>query len=300
MRANVASLCLSLFLGATGCLAQEATPSPAIDSTQAVAHGLRPDATAIYCSGFITDHKVPDSLQIVSGEQSDYKVIFGRGDYVHIGMGAGQGIRVGDRFSVFRPTEDPLKGNWFKWQSRLLKAMGTQYIDIGTIQVVSVSPNVSVAQVTFSCNPMWRGDLARPYVERPVAAYKPASEFNHFAPVSGKPVGMVVAYNGSVEMGGMNSTAYINLGTAQGVKLGDYVRVFRYQGSTADAVPPIERDSQYKVYGFGSAPKRYTWKDLPREVLGEGIVINTSTNASTIFVTYASSEMYSGDYVEME
>lgn len=299
MRANIASLCLSLFLGATACLAQEATPSAAIDSTQIAPHGKGPDAAAVYCSGFVTDHKVPETLQIVSTEQSSYKILFSRGDYVHIGMGAGQGIRVGDRFSVVRASEDPDRGTWFKWQNRLLKAMGTHYADLGTVQVVSVLPNVSVAQVTFSCGPMWRGDLLRPYAERPAAPYKPVSDFNHFAPVSGKPVAMIVAQNGFSQIAGTNSAVYVNLGTAQGVKIGDYVRMFRYQGSTAETAP-LSKDYQYKVFGFGSAPKRYTWKDLPREVLGEGIVINTSTNASTVFVTYASAEMYSGDYVELE
>lgn len=309
MRANVAGLCLSLFLGSTVCLAQEpAAPVPdpgtapaatALDSTQNVAGATGPDTTAVYCSGFITDHKVPDSLQIVSAEQSDYKIIFSRGDYVHIGLGSSQGIRVGDRFSVVRPDADPLHGNWFKWQNKLLKAMGTQYTDMGTVQVVSVLPNASIAQVTFSCNPMMRGDLLRPFAQRPVGPYKPASQFDHFAPISGKPVGMVVAQSGFSEIAGMNSTVFVNLGSGQGVKVGDYVRVFRYQGSTAGAAP-VSKDYQYKIYGFGSAPRRYTWKDLPREVLGEGIVLNTSTNASTVFVTFSSSEIYSGDYIELE
>jgi len=35
-------------------------------------------------------------------------------------------------------------------------------------------------------------------------------------------------------------------------------------------------------------------------VLGEGIVINVSGNSSTMFVTYSSSQIYAGDYVEIE
>ena len=57
---------------------------------------------------------------------------------------------------------------------------------------------------------------------------------------------------------------------------------------------------QYTMYGFGSAPKRYEWNDLPREVLGEGIVINVSRNSSTILITYSSIALYAGDYVEIE
>ena len=54
------------------------------------------------------------------------------------------------------------------------------------------------------------------------------------------------------------------------------------------------------MYGFGSAPARYEWNDLPREVLGEGIVINVSRNSSTMIITFSSGETYSGDYVEIE
>jgi TolB-like protein len=54
------------------------------------------------------------------------------------------------------------------------------------------------------------------------------------------------------------------------------------------------------MYGFGSAPARYGWNDLPREVLGEGIVINVSRNSSTMVITFNSIEVYAGDYVEIE
>jgi hypothetical protein len=299
MRANVAGLCFSVILGTALCSAQEPAPNPNINSTQNVPAATQPDTTAVYCSGFVTDRKVPDEAAVISGEQSNYKVWFARGDYVHINRGASQGIRLGDRFSVMRPVSDPLERTWFEWQTKLLKAMGTQYSDIGVVQVVNVLPNVSTAQVVFSCNPMERGDIIRPFADRPVGPYKPASQFDHFAPVSGKAVAMVVAGSGHTQIAGTDSTVYVNLGTGQGVKIGDYIRIFRYQGSTSE-IAPTTADYQYKVYGFGSAPQRYTWKDLPREVLGEGIVLNASTNSSTVFITYTTSEVYAGDYVELE
>jgi hypothetical protein len=63
---------------------------------------------------------------------------------------------------------------------------------------------------------------------------------------------------------------------------------------------PQTKDYQYTMYGFGSAPQRYSWNDLPREVLGEGIVINVSPNSSTVMITYSTIEVYAGDYVEIE
>jgi len=85
----------------------------------------------------------------------------------------------------------------------------------------------------------------------------------------------------------------------QGVKLGDYFRIFRYQGTRAETAP-TEKDYQYKLFGYGSAPQRYEWNDLPREVLGEGIVLSATKNSSSVLITFARKEVYAGDYIEIE
>jgi hypothetical protein len=54
------------------------------------------------------------------------------------------------------------------------------------------------------------------------------------------------------------------------------------------------------MYGFGSTPVAYKWNDLPREVLGEGIVLNASPNSSTVLITYSRIEIFAGDYAEIE
>src|SRR5260370_23304159 len=166
--------------------------------------------------------------------------------------------------------------------------MGTSYMDLGQIRVVNVLPNVSVGQVSFSCGFMQRGDILEPYQDRPAPPFKDPAPFDHFAPISGKQVGMVVAGKDYGQTYGKLSAIYVNLGTNQGVKLGDYFRIFRYQGSTAETVPQT-KDYQFMMYGFGSAPQRYSWNDLPREILGEGIVCKLSRNSSTVMITFSSS-----------
>ncbi len=110
---------------------------------------------------------------------------------------------------------------------------------------------------------------------------------------------MVVAGKDFSQVFGKLSPVYVNLGSSQGVKVGDYFRIFRYQGSMAETVPQ-NKGYQYSMYGFGSAPTRYEWNDLPREVLGEGIVLNVSRNSSTMVITFNSIEVYAGDYIEIE
>ena len=315
MRANFAALSIVVLLGAATCSAQSTAPgSPASAPV---------DYSIVNCSNFVSDQKVPDDTRLISGEQSNYKIAFSQGDYVYINRGQDKGVRLGDRFQVVRPEKDPMDVIWFKWQPKLMKAMGTAYFDAGQIRIVSVQPKVSIGRVTLACSGiMQRGDIVRPYAERPAPIYRDGNGFDHFAPISGKPVAMVVTGSDWAQTLGTRSVAFVNLGAAQGVKVGDYYRIFRYQGTQAESAPvgdpaqyamffnffspnPLkwsttEGTYQYQIYGFGSNPVHYTWKDLPREILGEGVVLNVSRNSSTMMVTYSSIPIYSGDYVETE
>jgi len=291
MRARIAVLSLSVFLGGAVSSAQNAPQAaPAVPQI---------DFSTVNCSGFVSQQRVPEELWIISGEQSNYKITFANNDLVYINRGQDKGVRVGDRFSVVRPDWDTTDVPWFKWQTKLLKAMGQLYRDAGQVQVVNVQPKVSVAQVTFSCGYMQRGDILLPYQERPTPPLKDPAAFDHYAPASGKPVAMVVAGKDYGQVFGKLSAVYVNLGANQGVRVGDYFRIFRYQGSMAETVPQ-NKGYQYSMYGFGSSHARYEWNDLPREVIGEGVVINVNRNSSTMVITVSSIEVYAGDYVEIE
>ena len=295
MRANVAGLCLTLIFTAAACVAQEAS----VQIQQGTPPPTQPNRNHVYCSGFYSSEKVADDLRLVSGEQSEYKVTFNSGDIVFLSKGANQGVKAGDRFSVVRPTSDAIRVQWFKWQDKLTKAMGTHYADLGELQVIKSEPNIAIAKVSFSCDFMQRGDIVRPFVERPAGPYKDPAAFDSLAPVSGRPVAMVVRAKDTEQANGRWATVYVNLGSTQGVKVGDYFRIFRYQGSNGEVIP-VEKGYQDHLYGFGSNPRKYTWNDLPREVLGEGIVLNANGNSAAVLITTARAEIYSGDYVELE
>jgi hypothetical protein len=285
MRAKLAALSLFVFIGAGICSAQTAPPQASYST--------------VYCSGFVSDQRVPDATRLVSAEQSNVKIIFGRGDYVTINRGQDKGVRVGDRYSVVRAESDPLQVNWFKWQAKLMKAMGIHYLDAGQLRIVNVQAKTATAEISLSCDYMQRGDIVLPFQERPEPTFKDPIAFDHFAPISGKPVAMIVQSKDYWQSAGEGITFYVNLGTERGVKVGDYFRIFRYQGTLAE-LSPQTKGFQDRLYGFGSSPGRYNWNDLPREVLGEGIVINVSRNSSTVFVTYSSADIYAGDYIEIE
>ncbi|MBZ5660205.1 MAG: hypothetical protein LAO08_07325 [Acidobacteriia bacterium] len=257
-----------------------------------------PTEADLYCSGAATDQGIPNDTYIISGENSRYKNTFHPGDFVYLNHGEAQGIKIGDEFEVVRPIHDLMPNRWFKWQEQLSKAMGTMYEDVGILRVVHVQPKTATAELKLACDMMQRGDIVRPFVARPVPQFH-SVKLDMFAPPSGKKTAMIVYGKGYTMATGASKIVYVNLGSSQGVQVGSYFRVFRYQGAHSETLYQIT-DTAYKVYGFGSTPVKYQWDDLPRQVLGEGIVLRTSANSSTVLLTTAREEIFAGDYVELE
>lgn len=281
-------------------LAVSAVAVAAQDQTSLVTPGV------LYCSGVVTNEKVPQETYLITGEQSNDKLTFDEGDYVYVNKGAKQGAKVGDEFLVIRPVVDTGGIDWTKWQSSILHKMGTVWADEGRLKVIVAQPDVSIAQVEGTCDPMQRGDYVVPFTERPVPPLKPANNFDRFAPPNGKPLAMIITGKRFQQQAGTQDIIYVNLGTQQGVKVGDYFRIFRYQGTEHETAYTPHRNAfdvegvQGPSWGFGRAPSKYNWSNVPREDVGEGIVLRTGPNSSTVLITFALREVFPGDYVEIE
>jgi hypothetical protein len=277
---------LSLICGlAAGAAAAQTTPATA-------------DTSAMYCSGVVTSDAVPQDRYLISGEESYDKTTFLLHDLVYVNRGSEQGVKEGDEYLVIRPESEQLKQEWFKHQNSLMRAMGTTYSDRGRIRVVHVGPKVSTAEIVFACSYLQRGDLVLPFAERPAPTLRPAS-LDYFAPPSGK-TAMIVSTKGFGEAVAHDEIVYVNMGSEQGVQVGSYLRVFRYQGDSKEYVYNV-KGLAYRAYGFGSTPVSYTGADLPRDVVGEGIVLRVTKNTATVMIVATRrSSIFVGDYVELE
>jgi hypothetical protein len=273
-------------------------------ASMAVAHAQQytpttPTENDLYCSGVITDQQIPNDSYVISGENSYYKTTFFSTDYVFINRGSSQGVKVGDQFDVIRPISDMMDTVvWFKYQAMLARAMGTRYADIGRLRVIHVDEKTSTAQIVIGCEPIQRDDTVLPFQARLAPQFHDV-KLDPFAPPSGKKTAMIVNAKDYAVVGAAGRIVYVNLGSAQGVRVGDYFRVFRYQNTHINSVYELH-DTAWKAYGFGSTPVAYEWNNLPRQVLGEGIVLRLGTNSSTVMLTDVRWEIYTGDYVEVE
>jgi hypothetical protein len=259
-----------------------------------------PLESQLYCSGMVTSDPVNTDTYVISGEDSYFRITYSDGKLVFLNKGASQGVKVGDQFEAIRANPmDWVKVEWFRDQSKLLKAMGTTYEDEGRIRVVNVQQNTSTAEVVFTCQYLLRGDILQPFVVRPAPIIKPAEGFDMFAPPSGKAKAMIVTTKYYGQLAKQGTIVYVNLGSGQGVKVGDYFRVFRFQGNTSESAYQTENIA-YQIFGMGSSPRPYTGAELPRDILGEGVVLRVSKNAATVLITFGKKQIYPGDYVELE
>lgn len=271
---------------------------------------MSPSPGVVYCSGVVTNEAVPRNTYVITGEGSNYRIVFSDGDDVFINKGSDDGVKVGDKFQVVREVGDPYVVQWTAWQKHILHEMGNVWTDVGRLQVIVARPKVSIAKVEDGCEYVQRHDVVLPFTERAAPPIETVSHFDRYAPPNGKPKAMIIAGKNFIATMGNQDIAYVNLGSGQGVKVGDYFRIFRYQGTQHETVyesPRYAFDQEFdmgakdvNIVGFGSVPKEWNWNNVPRESIGEGVVLRTAPNSSTVLITFSLSEIYPGDYVELQ
>ena len=282
------SVYLILFAGLMIGSGRAQTPGP-----------VAPRETDMYCGGIATTQAVHPETHVISGAESDVRIVFKNGDRVFINKGANKGVKVGDLFQVTREESDQVRYPWFAGQDSLTQAMGTYYADVARLRVVNVQDKTSIAEVVFSCDLVQRGDMVENFVERPAPAFKAERKLDEFATPSGKAKAMVVFTRDFGSVLGAGKIVYVNLGATKGIKVGDYFRVFHYQGEKDETVYNTTGNA-YQMFGLGSTPTPYAASDLPRDILGEGLVLRVSPSAATVLITNSQREMHIGDYVELE
>ncbi|HEY6467992.1 MAG TPA: hypothetical protein VIY69_18475 [Candidatus Acidoferrales bacterium] len=291
MRGKILLAGLILGLSGLGLQAQNSAPSLPYDAS---------------CSGVVSTASVPSGTFVITGEESNARLLYTLGDTIYINKGSDEGAKVGDEYSLIRAEKDLSPVQWTKWQNAIFSRMGTLWVDLGRAKVVQVLAKSSIATIDHDCETVQRGDIAVPFEQLPPLSLKPMGEFQRFAPPDGKSLAMVITGKGFRNEVGNNDVVYVNLGNSQGVHVGDYFRIFRYTGTQHEEVyqtPRYAFDQQFAKgpgYGFGAVPAKYDWSNTPREVIGEGIVLRTGQNSATVLITFAAHEIYSGDYVELE
>lgn len=298
------------------------TPTP----TLVVGQMNRPMPVArgnnLACAGFIQTAPIDTGYEIVGAEDERDKHNFSQGDNIYISAGANRSVKVGDVFSVVRP-RGQVEGRPSKKRN-----LGFYVQEVGTVEVVRVKADVSVARVKTSCDSFLLGDLLQFVPQRDAPVFQPnRPALDVFGDSSGKASGRIIMARDNIELIGREQIVYIDLGAEDNVKVGDYLTIFRPLGE-GNVFTREERENvaarnenyesrRYNGGRFSNQAQRKSGATAQgevvtsenaksrrpsglREVVGEMVILNVKEKTATAVITRTATEIHTGDNVEVQ
>lgn len=269
-----------------------------------------PTYADLYCAGFISKHLLPDASYIIGGIHTPTATHFQRGDIVYL---RGTGYANGSEYEIVRALRDTNEYETFPGQKKLLKETGQPYQEVGRVKVIDTRSKAAIAQVEYSCDGIAPGDTAIPFAEKQPISFHGPVRFDRFLPASNKVSGRIIMGKDFDSQMGTGHKVYINLGTQQGVKIGDYFRAVRsYDADLKDPVDSLSfraalaEDTQKKMASFDpqlwekqNGPVIHV-RDLPRRAVGEIVIIGVTDTTATGMVVFSMEDVHAGDGVELD
>jgi hypothetical protein len=298
--------------GADGAPADSTTPQGTIltSANFPVQRVQMPTYADVYCAGFINRQTLPDANFVAGGLETPGTTKFVRGDVVYL---QGSGYSAGAQYEIVRALRDINEYEMFPGQAKLLKATGQPYEEVGRVRVIDTRSKTAVALIEYSCDPINPGDTAIPFAEKPMVLFHAPLRFDRFLPTGSKVSGRIVMGKDFDSEFGTGQKIYFNVGSNQGVKVGDYFRAVRnYEADLNDPVDSlsfkaaISEDTQKKqpsvdphMFTRSNGPVIHV-RDLPRRAVGEIVVIGTTPTTATGMIVFAMEDVHAGDGVELD
>jgi hypothetical protein len=268
--------------------------------------------------------------QIVGAEEEQEQRTYADGDVVYLNAGSQQGIKEGQSFQIIRP-RGTVKGVHKEKKGFL----GIYIQEIGQLQVFKVRENTSAARITFTCDAALLGDLLADVPLRASPEARSEENLDRFADPTGKQKGRLMMAWNNREMVTRNDVVYIDLGGEDQIKPGDYLTIYRPLGTGNLTRVDNEEMARNRATGFqgdrfrgggfsnqasrakdstafGNSEGRYRHRPItskevkdhrphmPRKIVGEMVVIDVQTRTATAIITRVTSEVHTGDWVEIQ
>ena len=281
----------------------------------------------LYCAGFVQTAGVDTSRRIVGAYNEQDGHIFSEGNVVYLNTGANNGVKVGDLLSVTRPRG---KVNT-RWTNK--GSLGFLVDEVGTVEVIRVKSDSSVARIKTSCDNFLLGDLVQPWQQRAVPPTMARPALDLYGDPNGKAVGRLFMARGNLEALSPEQIVYVDLGAEDNVKVGDYMTVFRPLGkgnpnykTETEFIKGHDESVEARISDYGSleyrggafsnqtarksgdhangkvvtTSKAKEGRGNIRKVVGELVILNVKERTATAMITRTSQELHTGDYVEMQ
>jgi len=269
-----------------------------------------PTYADVYCAGFINRQTLPDANFVAGGLQTPSTTKFVKGDVVYL---KGSGYTPGAEYEIVRALRDINEYEMYPGQRKLLKATGQPYEEVGRVRVIDTRSKTAVARIEYSCDTINPGDTAIPFAEKQMVPFHAPLRFDRFLPTGSKVSGRIVMGRDFDSALGTGQKLYFNVGSNQGVKVGDYFRAVRnYEADLNDPVDSlsfkaaVSEDTQKKqpsvdphMFTRSNGPVIHV-RDLPRRAVGEIVVIGTTPTTATGMIVFAMEDVHAGDGVELD
>jgi hypothetical protein len=298
--------------GAPAATPDQATPSGtlATNASFPIERIQTPTTADLYCAGFINKQLLPNANFVGGGLQSPSSTKYANGDLIFL---YGRGYQTGQQYTIVRELRDPNRYESFAGQHAAIHAAGQPYSEIGRIRIIDTRHKMAVAQVEFSCDSIVPGDIATPFVEKPAVSFHPPTRFDVFVPPTGKLSGRILMGKDFDSVLGTGMKVYLNVGSNQGVKVGDYFRAVRsytadlkdpvdslsFKASTAEDTQTHPPSVEPNMLTRSKGPKIYV-QDMPRRAVGEIVIIGVTPTTATGMIVYALEDVHVGDDVEVD
>jgi hypothetical protein len=215
----------------------------------------------IYCAGYIDpEHRFSDLWVAGSEMENESK---GPGDVIYLSQGRNHGIQAGDEFTVIRKTREvkhPGDG----------KRIGSFIRRLGRVRVLVAQEDTATAVIEMACEDVRHSDELVPFDQIPIPEIESMPPFDRYdSEPSGRQVGWIVYVADDRSSVATDHIIQTDLGVASGVQPGDFLAIYR--------------DNE----------------DLPRLMIGQGVVLTVEPMTSTVKIMNSVRETEVGDMVEV-
>lgn len=213
--------------------------------------------------GFIAGSEFKPSGFVIAGQHNRH--MYAADDVIYTDIGSDQGGKAGSRFTAFKrhgAISHPVTN----------QILGYRVVPLGSIQLTELAARSSKGLITESFLEIEPGTALLPYKNRKkeVTLREPDVDLS----------GYIVETRSGIQAIAGGDIAYIDLGERQGVKVGNIFYVVR----------KVKVEINY----FSNSDY-----DLPVDVLGALLVVETAENTSTVLVIKSIDSIYKGDRIEM-
>jgi len=214
--------------------------------------------------GFIAGSEFKPAGYVIAGQHN--RRMFAADDVIYTDIGRNQGGKVGSRFNAFKKygaISHPVTN----------QILGYRVVPLGSVQLTEMAEKSSKGLVTESYLEIEPGSALLPYKNRKKEVTLQAPELDLS--------GYIVETRSGIQAIAAGDIAYIDSGERQGVRVGNIFYVVR----------KVKVEIDY----FSTSDY-----DLPVDVLGALLIVETAENTSTALVIKSIDSIYKGDRIEMK